>query len=141
MIRIALAAAALWSGLLMAAARAQQPGSLASPGDYSFAPASAGPPTGEASLSYGSRSTKAASIQMGSGLLGDAGLRGFASLSAASAEAAPVGPSEARARASAEAGEIGLQKSFGDGTVISLAGGWGRTSVPAGHYWAGGPEP
>ncbi len=146
--RLALAASVLLPGLLAAGGvRAQAPGgaavpslaapTFAAPGDYSFAPVSQAAPAGEASLSFGSRNTRGASIAMESGLLGDAGLRGFASLGAASGDAFGTAPGGSRVRVTTGAGEIGLQKDFGDGTVISLAGGWGRSSVPAARPGAG----
>ncbi len=136
MIRTVLVAA-LASALLGVRALGQ-PALLGAPGNYSLAPEppanALGPASGEASAFVGSHATSGAAIQLQSGLLGDAGLRGFAAFGTATGRDDPVVPGTQAARITTRSGAIGVEKSFLDGTTISIAGGWANASLSHGRY-------
>ncbi|WP_428394733.1 hypothetical protein [Lichenicoccus sp.] len=128
MIRGATLAPLLVGTLLAPLPAAAQISALNAPGTYSLAP------SGEASLTYGSRNFSAASLAMRSGPIGDTGVHGFVGLSTASGEGLPAQVGTPKARITEQDGTLGLQKSFADGTTISVSGGWSHASGPVGRY-------
>ena len=107
-------------------------GALAAPGDYSLTPSHPGPASGETSLFYGSHHVSGASVAVQSGPIGNVGVRGFAAIGTATSDD-PWSPAGSRSRITSRDSEIGLQKSFLDGTTISLAAGWADARLGAGH--------
>ena len=115
-------------------AAAQWP-ALDAPGNYSLAPEPGpGAPSGAASITYGSRNFTAASLGMRSGPIGDTGIHGFVGMGTASGEAFPLQAGSPKARITEQGGTLGLEKSFADGTTISVGGSWAHTSGPGGRY-------
>ena len=99
------------------------PGGPLYPGDYSFAPAGA-PPSNEASVGYGSRNMSSESLRMDRGLPGIPGARAFIALGNASGPDLKGIVPGARGGVVSHGAAIGVEKSFLDGTTISLQGAW-----------------
>ena len=108
------------------------PGALSSPGNYSLAPADA-PPTGEASVAYGSRNMSAASVRMERGLPGLPGVRAFVALGGAQGPDLKGIVPGAKGGVASHGAAVGVEKSFPDGTTISLEGGWQQDRLTFGR--------
>ena len=132
--RATLAALLLAPPLLVAPPAAAQISALDAPGNYSLAPEPGfGVPSGEASLTYGSRDFTAASLGVRSGPIGDTGLHGFVGFGTASAAALPAQAGVPKARITEQSGTLGLQRSFADGTTIAVSSGWSHASGAGGR--------
>ena len=119
------------------AARAQYPGLLADPGDYSFAPP-AYRQGGVASASVGSHNMQSGSIRMDSGLIGNTGMRAFVALGGGHGDlpdrvVSGSGDHGGKLGVTSRGAAIGIEKSFADGMQVGLNAEWERDSLSFGR--------
>ena len=117
-----------WGGSVSA----QEAGLLSSPGDYSFAPP-AYRQSGVADVSVGSHNLRSSSIRLDSGLIGNTGVRAFVALGAGQGSDLLRGADGSKIGVVSRGAAVGLEKTFVDGTTVSLESGWQRDSLTLGH--------